>query len=271
MPVNTASNGIATDILEVRLQQDPESVNVTVQATNISATLAVPKTVSLGPVDPVADITATPAIGVRFGNGFTFSSAPGSTHDPEVEFTCFEWTITSATAFPCPPNNVMTTNCLVRNPGAVLVQLQIGQLNVPAPDQNLQVKLQVSDEQGPCSQTQAPEFPPTPDVLDYQLKCDFTPPANVNAGPSVVTVSQSSSVNGFVSVTLQGSAFDAESSTLEYRWDCGPAGVSDPPNGIAQSVSCTYPDTVAQHTVTLDVQNLCGLIESDSLVVNIVQ
>jgi hypothetical protein len=253
--IDTDNTGIALDILTLRLIEDPQTVDVTVNSTSSSTTVSVSQIVNTGPIDPVANIVAIPPSGQRTGASCNFDGT-GSTFDPLVNITCWEWTITSS---------IPANNQVIRGPNESIITLTFGAVNDFSAEQDLSVQLRISDLPNiPCDNASAPPagaFSPFSAVLTYRIQCDFTNPL-VQAGNN-----QFVSLAGLpdVSVNLSATGSDPEDPNLNFFWNCG-NGVDNRVPG--QSVSCTY-DTTGVFTATVTAENACGLQSQDSLTVTV--
>lgn len=253
-PVLTNTSGIAVDVLTLRLIEDADVAGVTVQTTSLSAQTTVDKVVNLGPIDPVPIIIAQPGLGQRTGFVVTFNGS-GSQVDPLVDPECYEWTIDS---------NINSSDELVRTTTMSVINRTYGTTNDPFSEQDLAITLRVSDEDTfLCSTGVTPPdgvFGPNVATLSYSIRCDLTPPI-VEAGPDQT---RSLSDQSPAVVTLTATASDPESpSDLTYVWACG-----NGQGGNQETVTCSY-TSVGTFTATVTVQNACGLVTQDSLVVTI--
>ncbi len=271
--VETNENGIATDVLTMRLLEDQSTATVVVKGTSLEASVAITKTVYLG-TDPVAHIVATPAVGQRTGLPFSFDGS-SSTTDPNLDVECFEWEIASsldvfdpfaAGCAPCavPGTALCSDSCTDRGKAKNILSLKIGSVGDSTLDQDLLVVLRVSDDPTIVCTNSAPadpgKFGPFPATLSYTIRCDTTPPT-VNAGGN-----QSGSLSasgGVVSLGFSASASDPEDTQLDFLWDCG-----NGTGGTQQSVTCSYTNQ-GVFTATVTVTNDCGIQAQDSLVVTI--
>jgi hypothetical protein len=249
-------DGIAFDTLTVRLIEDPDTVQVTAQISNASATFDVTKNVNLGPTDPVPIIDADPADGQRTGLPVLFSAAD-STFDPQVEIECYEWKIES---------NIAGSDELVRSPSAITLVRTYGSVGQTGQEQDLAITLRISDDPTAaawCTATGTPPanaFGPNEDTKIYPIRCDLTDPF-VQA-PSNQT--RSLATENPANVTLTAVASDPEDfDGLVYDWDCGNGG-----GGSSSSVICQY-TTPGSYTATVTVVNDCGRTAQDSLTVTI--
>jgi hypothetical protein len=256
----TNDSGVAADVLKLRLFEDPDVVNVTVKGTSLEATAAVAKTVNTGPIDPVAAIEVTPSGGQRSGVPFAVDGT-GSTFDPEVEPTCFEWTITDAEG-----------SEILRGPSkSIIPDLVVGLPDVPG-EQDITILLRVSDEPDiNCTQDADPppsdeEFSDFGAVISYEIKCDFTPPQVLPIGDEERSLSGE---GGEVDLTLSATAFDPEFSDeeLEYRWDCDNADTDMP---VGATVTCTYTEQ-GNKTPFVTLSNPCNESTQRGLTVQILQ
>jgi hypothetical protein len=255
--INTDANGIATDILTLRLSEDPETVEVTVQSTVSSTTISVGTNVNSG---PSAQITANPTNGARTGSPITF----GATTQAGVLITCYEWQISSSD--PRSNETIYATTPTINK--------RYGDPFTRGAEQDLTVQLRVSGQQGTCAS--GLPFSQFEDSISYRIRCDFTDPT-VDAGPNVIRSlandGQGSPLT--VSVPLRATAFDDEDPCLFYTWDCGTA--SSPPAcdpnaqdccGVGASVTCEY-STEGTFSPRVTVTNQCGRIAEDNLTVQI--
>ena len=278
----TDANGVAFDTLKLRLIEDPDAVEVTGQFTNVLARVQVTKSVNLGPVDPVAIIETVPDDGQRTGFPFSFDGSD-STFDPQVEITCFDWSIVSSEG----------DFEQLRGPNLSVVTRTIA---VDEPDQDLTVTLRVSDEPGiDCSNGVDPGdlgFSVFSDTVTYKIRCDLTDPFLANIGTQTLSLlsdgRQECEPSGtckefpsvpctpedfeevcprFIPLSLTATASDPEDSTLFYSWDCGNGTTIE---GEDESVTCTYTDNVTvTRTGSVTVQNDCGRTSSDSFTIQI--
>jgi len=253
--IETDANGIATDVLTIRLSEDPESVEVTVQSTVSSTTITVGTNVNSG---PSAQISANPPSGARTGSPITF----GASTQEGVLITCYEWQISSSN-----PENNETTH--VTTP--TINRLYGTEFNREA-EQDLTVQLRVSGQQGTCGA--GLPFSQFEDSISYRIRCDFTGPT-LDAGPNVVRSLANDAQNGVVSVALRATAFDEEDDCLFYTWDCDTAGTPpacDPDAedccGVGASVTCDY-STEGTFSPKVTVTNRCGRPVEDNLTVQI--
>jgi len=271
---NTNANGIVSDVLKIRLDGDPDVVNVSVQGTNLGATASVTKNV-FDPIDAVAVIGADPSIGQR--NGLFFSlDGGGSTTDPQRDLTCFDWSIEAdipvfaiggSGCAGCTSGSC-STSCAERGSFASLLTLKVGTVNETV-DSNLTVRLKVSDKPNlDCANAEEEDFSIFEGSVNYAIRCDLTDPT-VNAGNSQ-SGSLADAPTGRVDFTLTAVAEDPESPELSYLWTCPNASTIQPPTGEAQSVTCTY-TTTASDTATLSVTNSCGRVATDSVVLTVNQ
>ena len=201
-------------------------------------------------------ITATPSGGQRTGF-FVGFNASNSVVDPFADITCYEWMISSTNPDP-------GFIALVRGADAVAFSEPYGDLNDLSTEQDLLVELRISDETNfVCSESVTPPpgiFGENVAQIAYQIRCDLTPPI-VEAGANQA---RSLSDEDPAVVDLNAIASDPESPTnLTYSWDCG-----NGPGSNSASVTCSY-DVAATYTAVVIVQNVCGLITQDSLVVTI--
>ena len=253
--IKTNSNGIATDILTIRLADDPETVEVTVQSTVSSTTIQVGTNVNAG---PSAQITATPSNGARTGSPITF----GASTQSGVLITCYEWQISSST--PANSETIYATTPTINK--------RYGTPFTRTAEQDLTVQLRVSGQQGTCGS--GLPFSQFEDSISYRIRCDFTDPT-ADAGPNVVRSLANDAQNGVVSVALRATAFDDEDPCLLYTWDCDTAGTPPAcdPNvtdccGVGASVTCNY-STEGTFSPKVTVTNQCGRIAEDNLTVQI--
>jgi hypothetical protein len=276
--VETDSNGIATDILTLRLIEDPDSVVVTVKGSTLLTNHTVTKTVNLGPADPVASIVSDPPLGQRTGLPFQLDGT-ASTFDPQVNPECYDWSILSnkavfdaAAGAGCVTCNLLIpsscrTQCTDRGPALSILTLAIGTVGAADLDQDLAVTLRVSDDPSiVCNNTQPVDeskFSQFSDTESYLIRCDLTDPL-VEAGPD--RFESLSANNGTVELTLTATASDPEDTELHYNWDCG-NGQGQQGDGLS-TVTCTY-TTEGTNTATVTVQNDCGRAAQDSLIVQI--
>jgi hypothetical protein len=275
--VETDSNGIATDILTLRLIEDPDSVVVTAKGSTLLTTHTVTKTVNLGPADPVASIVADPPLGQRTGLPFQLDGT-ASTFDPQVNPECYDWSILSnkavfdATAgVGCVICNLnipssCRTQCTDRGPVRSILTLAIGSVGAADLDQDLAVTLRVSDDPSiVCNNTQPVDetkFSQFSDTESYLIRCDLTDPL-VEAGPD--RFESLAANNGTVELTLTATASDPEDTVLHYDWDCGNGQGQQ---GADSTVTCTY-TTEGTNTAKITVLNDCGRSAQDSLIVQI--
>jgi hypothetical protein len=258
--VKTNDEGVAIDRLTLRLFQDTAATaDVTATTSVISQKVTVTKIVALGPVDPVAVITANPASGQRTGLPFSFDGS-SSTFDPQVELTCFEWVITSNldwTGGECIGLCVGKTQT-IRGPDKASITLHVDEDQV-----DLSAQLRVSDvDNVVCNNVTTPssnDFS-KPKTISYQIRCDLTDPV-VDAGPN--QFASLAAHNGEVPITLTATASDPESGPMDYQWDCG-----NGEGGSQQSVVCTY-TSEGIYTAKVIVTNDCGRASQDGLNVNI--
>ncbi len=262
--VETNNSGVATDTLLLRLIEDPDTVEVTVQGTNLTAVATVTKTVNNG-TNPVASIAMSPSLGQLTGEIF-LADGTGSTFDPNAEPTCYEWTINSS--LPTEPSVVR------RGPNlSFLDDLVFGQVGDATDEQTLTISLRVSDRPIiDCSPNGAPDpdlFSDFPASVTYLIRCDLTGPQNVDAGPNRFLSLSGSPTPPTVSVALSATGTDPEFPLdLKFSWTCQDAIMIDPPDGVAESVTCTY-DTLGVFTAIVTVENQCGLSTQDSLTVTV--
>jgi hypothetical protein len=252
----TNSNGIATDVLTIRLADDPETVDVTVQSTVSSTTISVGTNVNPG---PTAAISATPANGARTGSPITFAAATAA----GVIITCYEWQITSSNPNTRDETIYATTPTISKKYGDPFTR---------GSEQDLAVLLRVSGQQGVCGP--GLPFSQFEDSISYRIRCDFTDPT-VDAGPNVVRSLANDAQDGFVSVALRASAFDDEDPCLFYTWDCDTSGTPPACNpdledccGVGASVTCKY-STEGAFSPSVTVTNQCGRLVEDNLTVQI--
>jgi hypothetical protein len=272
--LTTNANGIATDVLTLRLFEDPDSVTVTVIGTGIEGSTTVSKAVNLGPADPVPSISAIPPGGQRTGLNFIFDGS-GSLFDPLQDPTCYDWRIISNQPIfdpfvsGCeicadPGGALCVSECTTRAVDRSTVDFTIGEENEFGIEPTLSVFLKVSGQQGVvCNDSTTPAagiFGPNIDTLTYEIDCDLTDPF-VEAGPD--RNASLSASGGEVSVTLTATASDPEDNVLDYIWDCG-----NGQGGDSQSVVCTY-DSEGVFQATVIVENDCLLVSQDSLIVDI--
>lgn len=255
--IKTNPDGLALDRLTLRLIEDLDTVDVTAQISVGSQKITVAKNVNLGPTDAEAKIVAVPAAGQRTGLPFAFDGT-GTTFDPQVELTCFEWTVDSS---------IDANDKTYRGPDLSIISLTLGTVGDPTQDQDLTVRLRVSDVPGvDCDDSAGPDpadLSPLSAVIDYAIRCDVSDPI-VNAGSNVFA---SLSANNFVvSVDLKAIAGDPEDPVLDYQWSCGTGGVLIEDNG--QTVTCEY-YTEGTNTATVTVVNDCGRTADDSVIVQI--
>lgn len=253
--IETDANGIASDVLTIRLADDPETVEVTVQSTVSSTTISVGTNVNAG---PSAQISATPANGARTGSPITF----GATTQSGVVITCYEWQIESSN--PANSETIYATSPTINK--------RYGDPFTRGAEQDLTVQLRVSGQSGLCRQ--GLPFSQFEDSISYRIRCDFTDPT-ADAGPNVVRSLANDAQNGVVSVALRATAFDDEDPCLFYTWDCDTAGTPpacDPDAedccGVGASVTCEY-QTEGTFSPRVTVTNQCGRIAEDNLTVQI--
>jgi hypothetical protein len=242
--VETDSNGIAIDVLTIRLAEDPSEVTVMVRSTASSEMVTVGTNVSAG---PQAQINVTPQNGVRTGTPVTFLGVTQT----GIPITCFEWTITSN--IPSSNETVYTTE--------PSIQRTYGTLDTRIGEQDLQVRLRVSGQRGSCRANSGLPFSQFEDTISYLVRCDFTDPS-VNPGSDVVRSLSNS--GGEVTVAVNATAFDAEDPDLEYQWDCR-NGESVPPGA---SAACRY-DTEGTFNPRVTVVNTCGRFVTAGITVQI--
>ena len=270
--LETNSNGVVTDVLTLRLFQDPDTVTVTVRGTNLETTAAVGKTVNVGPADPIALIVVDPPNGQRGGLPFALDGT-GSTFDPQVEPTCWEWLITEENGV----ENVF------RGPNeSIIPAFSLGVADDPASDQDITIQLRVSDEDDIfCHPNIAPDdedFSFNADVISYQVRCDFTPPTVLQIGDETRSLAGDGNGNS-VSITFEAIAFDPESPDdplhpsgvvegLMYNWVCDNADETVQ-NGPNSTVSCTYTNIEDDKNASVTVSNRCGLTTSRGFSVTI--
>ena len=253
--IETNSNGIATDVLTIRLSDDPATVEVTVQSTVSSTTISVGTNVNSG---PSAQISANPTNGARTGSPITF----GATTQAGVVITCYEWQISSSD-----PSNSQTIYATTPT-----INKRYGTPYTRGAEQDLTVQLRVSGQQGTCAS--GLPFSQFEDSISYRIRCDFTDPT-ADAGPNVVRSLANDAQNGVVSVALRATAFDDEDPCLFYTWDCGTAGTPpacDPDAqdccGVGAAITCGY-STEGTFSPKVTVTNQCGRIAEDNLTVQI--
>ncbi|HXV77196.1 MAG TPA: hypothetical protein VD788_12840 [Candidatus Polarisedimenticolaceae bacterium] len=244
--IETDSNGIATDILTLRLAEDPASVDVTVQSTVSATTVSVATNVSAG---PQAQISASPTNGARTGQPITFTAATQS----GVVITCYEWTIASSLSGVPDELIFRTTPTLAKRYGDTYSR---------SAEQDLQVRLRVSGQTGACGASLP--FSQFEDSITYLIRCDFTDPS-VDAGPNITrSLANDQNVDGDVVVALTATAFDEEDAELTYQWDCM-TGASPPPGATAE---CKY-NTEGTFAPRVRVTNRCGRFVEGNLTVQI--
>jgi len=269
--LRTNSDGVVSDILTLRLFGDPSSVTVTAHGTTLSASATVSKTVNVGPADPVANISVSPANGQRSGLPFALDGT-GSTFDPQVEPTCYEWLITEETG----------ATQIIRGPLASVVPgLVIGDRDDPNDEQDITIQLRVSDEPtilcstNPSIPADDNDFSFQADVVSYQIRCDFTAPL-VNPIGDIQRSINGDGNGQSVSVTLTANAYDPESvddptnpvpEGLIYTWACGNA-TNDVFTG--STVSCLY-TTIGEKSPEVTVRNRCLLSTRRGLTVTVTQ
>ena len=240
--IETDANGLADDILTLRLSEDPISVDVTVQSTVSTTTISVGTNVSAG---PQAQITASPADGARTGQPITFAA----TTQAGVVTTCFEWFIRGNSI----ETIYRTTPTLSKEYGQQFSRLE---------EQDLSITLRASGQSGPCGPSLP--FSQLEDSITYLIRCDFTDPT-VEAGPNLTrSLANDQNVDGDVVVALSATAFDDEDPVLTYQWDCDTA--DSPPAGA--SATCSY-NTEGTFAPKVTVTNQCGRFVEDSLTVQI--
>ena len=243
--IETDVNGIATDILTMRLSVDPPTVDVTVQSTASTTTISVGTNVSAG---PQAQITVTPANGARTGQPITFSAATQA----GIVTTCFEWNISS---------NLSSSNETVYMTTPTLSK-SYGEWFVRDDEQDLQVNLRVSGQSGRCGSSLP--FSQFEDSITYLIRCDFTDPT-LDAGPNITrSLANDQNADGNVVVALSAVAFDEEDQELIYQWDCR-TGTSPPPGPSAE---CSY-NTLGTFSPKVTVTNRCGRFVEGNLTVQI--
>jgi hypothetical protein len=263
--IETDDNGMATDLLTLRLIEDPAQVAVTARAGAITATVTIDKNVNLGPADPKAVFSISPSGGGRTGVPFSLNGT-ASTFDPEVEPTCFEWQIDS---------DDDAWDQIARGPLETTLNVIVG--DKFDPDQELQIELFVSDEPtidcptfscvgAACSA----DNPPDPDLFslfseskNYSVKCDPTPP-DLDAGANQ-TITKGGQAT--VTVTVTPEVVDPENTPpadFTYSWTCGNGGEG----GNAKTVQCHY-DGLGTFVIEYRVTNECGLFDDDDVVVQI--
>jgi hypothetical protein len=207
--------------------------------------------------DPVAKIVAVPSGGQRTGQPFLLDGS-GTTFDPQLDITCFEWTVDSS---------IDANDDVVRGPSQSTLNLTLGTVGDPTQDQDLTIRLRVSDEPGiVCNNLVTPDpqdMSPFSAVIDYAIRCDVTDPT-VNGGSNVFASLAAN--NGVVSVDLNAVAGDPEDPELEYQWNCGTGGVLVTANG--KTVTCEY-YTEGTNTAKVTVLNDCGRTAEDSVIVQI--
>jgi len=265
----TNASGIVTDILTLRLFGDPDSVTVTVKGTNLQSTATVSKTVNLGPADAIALIAMSPPNGQR--SGFTFSlDGSGSTFDPQVDPTCFEWVIREGSG----------ASQIYRGPSLQIVAgLVYGDVNDITDEDDLTVELQISNNPDiTCSPN--PAIPAEQelfslaggDVLTYPIRCDFSPPEVDPIGDEQRSINGDGDGNS-VSVTLTANGFDPQSPDepgdpgLTYTWDCDNAQ-GDVFTG--STVSCSY-SNIGEKSPEVVVRNRCQQSTQRGLTVTVTQ
>lgn len=256
--INTDANGIATDVLTLRLAEDPESVEVTVQSTVSSTTITVGTNVNSG---PTAQISANPANGARTGSPITF----GATTQAGVLITCYEWQISSSD-----PSSNETIYAATPT-----INKRYGEPFTRGAEQDLTVQLRVSGQQGTCAS--GLPFSQFEDSISYRIRCDFTDPT-LDAGPNVVRslVNDGQGTPSTVSVALRAIAFDDDDPCLLYTWNCEGGTTDDEPCdrdtedccGADAAVTCKY-TTEGTFSPRVTVTNQCGRIAEDNLTVQI--
>jgi len=142
------------------------------------------------------------------------------------------------------------------------------------------------------------DFSDFPAIVTYLIRCDITPPNNVDAGSNqFLSLSSSADMPPNVSVALSATGSDPEFPVLEYSWNCGGGACSAGPSvctgnptvgcdtdmdctaeGVMgpcasascnqQSVTCTYA-TEGTFTATVIVSNECGLSTQDSVTITV--
>ena len=237
--VKTNSSGIAVDTLTLDTNDDA-TVTVGAISGKLSAESTITKKLSQGNVPPTAEIVITPAQGQRVGRSVVFDGR--NSDDPDGNITCYRWEISSTA----------TERPEVRT-GATLFTIS----RVFQAEQVLDVRLQVSDESGPCGDTT--NFNGLDDFESgYEIVCDLQ-------GPEALAGNDQTVQGPTVTVTLDGSGSrdpDSGDTIEEFRWDCG----NGSPVQTGPSVQCTYTNsstTARLFTASLTVINECGLFDDD--------
>ena len=265
--LETNNNGIVSDLLTLRLIEDPDTVSVSVQSTNLVGRVDVEKTINLGPADPQAVIEADPPLNQNTGKPVSFDGS-NSSFDPLVELECFDWTLDS------------TVTGITRHRG----KFESFITETFDVDQFVNVVLRVSDEtdincatcsdlQGstPCGLLDPADVAKLSiftDSVNIEIRCDFTSPV-VDAGPNQT---RTFPAGGSVAVELNAVASDPDSPDfLEYSWECGNGtGTSFTLND--SSATCVYDEeNAAGYQVKVKVRNECGLISTDTLTVIVLE
>jgi hypothetical protein len=267
--LETDGNGVASDVLTLRLFLDPDNVVVTAKGTNVEGRAEVSKNVNEGPIEPVALIAVTPTNGQRSGFPFALDGS-GSTFDPQVTATCFEWRIVGVDG-----------ETIIRGPNEQIVSgLIFGVQDDPADEDDLTIELNVSDNPNITCSTN-PAIPAEPelfsdlggDVVSYLIRCDFTPPQVDPIGDEERSINGDGDGNS-VSITLTANAFDPQSTDngpgdpgLTYTWDCDNAAGDVQ---VGATVSCEYAN-LGEKSPQVTVRNRCQLSTQRGLTVTITQ
>jgi hypothetical protein len=227
-------------------------------------------------------IVADPTGGQRAGVSFNFN---GSTSQPGdlLNIECYQWELDSgATSVfdglangcdecPTPGDPGCVGQCTERGIDTSNLTITVGQVGDDI-DITLGVKLKVSNIPNvSCNNLVDPGLifgQNVANLSNYRIQCDPTDPA-VEAGPNQTGALDTPPL-GRVDFVLSAQGFDPESTSLFYRWECTDAVSIDPPNGEAQTVTCSY-TTVTAATARVTVTNECGRTNSDGLTLTVLQ
>lgn len=258
--VTTDSNGIATDILTLNLNDDA-SVDVNATSGALTQSVVVTKTVSAGNAQPTAKLVASPSVRAAIGQTVIFDGQTSS--DPDGEITCYQFQVDST---------VDSSDEVVQGQTMSSIQRRY------TAEQSLTVTLRVSDDpdattwcRGGGNPAPPDNFSPFTDFINgYEILCSTSDPT-VNLATNPQTLQN---LGG--TVLLQGSATDFEADLTTYTWDCG-NGSGDtqpvPVSGIIPDFTCVYapnndPQSI-QYTASLRVSNTCGRTGEDKITVTV--
>jgi hypothetical protein len=264
--LKTDANGIAVDTLTV-VSGDDASIEVGATSGPLTQTVTVTKNEGAGNVEPTAKLLASPSNQATKDQPVVFDGRSSS--DPDGTITCYQFQIDST---------VDASDEIVQGPALSSIQRTYDT------EQTLTVTLRVSDAEDAdqwCIQGGSPapasNFSSATDFINgYEILC--------SNGPSI-TITSSAPTLQYTGgdVGLRGFASDTGAELTTYSWDCGnqsedpDPGDPDYPGQVPANGNitgtCRYEvnnlTTSVTYTVTLQVNDVCGEYDIDTLTVTV--